>query len=147
MGLDQNIYRKVPIVPCPKHTISDPDGCLECWRLSRGEEVAYFRKVNFLHKWVEDNLNEGRETNCEEIPIHLEALGGLATTCRRVLDDPSLGPELLPTMGRFFFGSTEYDEWYIKDVQAVLDAVLLILSTEMARHPSTPSRYVYSSSW
>jgi hypothetical protein len=97
MGLDQYLFSKGP----------EPDSYCE---------VAYFRKVNFLHKWVEDHLNEGRETNCEYIPFHLEAMAGLAQTCRRVLDNPELGPELLPTMGRFFFGNTDYDEYYFGDV-------------------------------
>ena len=149
MGLDQWIYRKVEKKPCPNcsDTHFTPDGqwCFEC--NEHGEEVAYFRKVNFLHRWVEQHCNDGIESNCDEIPIHLEALAGLEATCRRVLDNPALGPELLPTMGRFFFGSTEYDEWYINDVGSVHEALSEILATEMARHPSTLGQYVYVSSW
>jgi len=149
MGLDQNIYRKPnePVV-CDvcNSTGIDPQwgGMCDCLR---GEEVAYFRKVNFLHKWVEDHLNEGRETNCEDIPFHLEAMAGLIKTCNEVLHHPERGPELLPTMGRFFFGSEAYDEYYLKDVEAVRDALWNILNTELARHPATPHQYVYISSW
>jgi len=148
MGLDQYIYRKTDKV-CDNcnNTRTGANGrwCMECD--PSGEEVAYFRKVNFLHRWVEEHLNEGRQTNCEEIPFHLEAMAGLMATCAQVLDKPELGPELLPTMGRFFFGSEAYDEYYLKDVEAVRDALWNILNTELARHPATPHQYVYISSW
>jgi len=111
------------------------------------DEVAYFRKVNFLHKWVEDHLNEGRETNCEAIPFHLEAMAGLMATCAQVLDKPELGPELLPTMSRFFFGGTDYDEYYLGDVGDVLSALARILAYERERDVPGSGQYVYVSSW
>lgn len=50
--------------------------------------------------------------------------------------------EILPTQAGFFFGGTEYDEWYIQDVErtiAMLDKVL----------EKTPEEayFTYSSSW
>jgi len=78
---------------------------------------------------------------------NLEAMAGLIKTCNEVLHHPERGPELLPTMGRFFFGSEAYDEYYLKDVEAVRDALWNILNTELARHPATPHQYVYISSW
>ena len=124
MGLDQYIYRKTDKV-CDNcnNTRTGANGrwCMECD--PSGEEVAYFRKVNFLHRWVEEHLNEGRQTNCEEIPFHLEAMAGLMATCAQVLDKPELGPELLPTVSRFFFGGTDYDEYYLGDVGDVLSAL------------------------
>ena len=143
MGLDQYLYRGIDPV---QQEVDFGNGKTFTYE-TRGQEVAYFRKVNFLHKWVEDHLNEGRETNCEYIPFHLEAMAGLTQTCATVIADPSLGPELLPTMGRFFFGSEAYDEYYLKDVEAVRDALWNILNTELARHPATPHQYVYISSW
>ena len=143
MGLDQYLYRGNDPV---QQEIDFGNGKTFTYE-TRGQEVAYFRKVNFLHKWVEDHLNEGRETNGEYIPFHLEAMAGLMQTCAQVRAHPELGPELLPTMGRFFFGSEEYDEWYLKDVEAVRDALWNILDTELARHPATPHQYVYISSW
>ena len=139
MGLDQFIER---VRPQPafrgEGQVTEP---------SATEGVAYFRKVNFLHKWVEDHLNEGRETNCEAIPFHLEAMAGLMATCAQVLDKPELGPELLPTMGRFFFGSEDYDEYYLGDVRDVLDALTRILAYERVRDEPGSGQYVYSSSW
>ena len=37
--------------------------------------------------------------------------------CDKVLDDNSLAEELLPTRSGFFFGSTDYDEWYFEDIK------------------------------
>lgn len=128
MGLDQYIERVRP-----EETGND--------------EVAYFRKVNFLHKWVEDHLNDGIETNCQAIPFHLEAMAGLMQTCATVRANPELGPELLPTMSRFFFGSTEYDEWYLKDVADVQNALVDILAYEKGRGEPGSGQYVYVSSW
>jgi hypothetical protein len=36
-----------------------------------------------------------------------------------VLENPKKAHELLPTRAGFFFGSTDYDEWYFKDVEDV----------------------------
>lgn len=43
-----------------------------------------------------------------------DASGGYAEG--RVLADPSLAEELLPTQAGFFFGDTGYDEWYARDL-------------------------------
>lgn len=129
MGLDQNFVR-----------LTGPDE-------DDREEVAYFRKVNFLHLWVEQHLNEGKETNCEQVPMHLEAIAGLAQTCTRVLMYPELGEELLPTVEGFFFGSTEYDNYYLADVESVLSACQEILEYEEHSDPPGSGRYVYWSWW
>lgn len=133
MGLDQYIFRG--------HERREDN------RFVHGEEVAYFRKVNFLHSWVQDHLNGGADNNCTEIPFHLEAMAGLMRTCQQVLVDPNLGPKLLPTMSGFFFGATTYDDYYLGDVRDVLEALVKILDSERDRHPSSPGQYVYYSSW
>lgn len=47
----------------------------------------------------------------------------LLSRCNQVLKDRSKASELLPTMSGFFFGSTEYDEHYFKDVKEVRDYI------------------------
>jgi len=143
MGLDQYLYRGIDPV---QQEVDFGNGKTFTYE-TRGQEVAYFRKVNFLHKWVEDHLNEGRETNCEYIPFHLEAMAGLTQTCATVIADPSLGPELLPTMGRFFFGSEAYDEYYLDDVRDVQAALVRILCDEQACETPGSGQYSYYSSW
>lgn len=51
----------------------------------------------------------------------------LLSRCKQVLEDHSLAETLLPTMPGFFFGSTEYDEYYFENVQEVYDYVENVL--------------------
>ena len=111
--------------------------------------MAYFRKVNFLHLWVEAHVLDGRETNCDDVPMNLEQIAGLAQTCEQVLADPTKGPDVLPTGGRFFFGSTEYDDYYLDDVRDVLAACQQIISLEIEANANglPPAKLCYWSSW
>jgi hypothetical protein len=141
-----------------------------------------FRKVNFLHRWIEQHCNEGRETNCDDIELNLEQVAGLSLTCSKVLEasvlidgvvgdgrsfdpptgewtqhtrpgkviaDPTVAHELLPTQSGFFFGDTEYDEYYLGDVRDVREACLAILEAgeQHHSHGGTPFRIVYWSWW
>jgi hypothetical protein len=63
-----------------------------------------------------------------------------------VLEDPAKAPELLPTQEGFFFGSYEYDEYYLDDLRDTHDMLALELSEE--RLCGEPNVYfVYRSSW
>lgn len=35
----------------------------------------------------------------------------------QIVEDPRVAHELLPTQEGFFFGGTDYDEWYLRDLQ------------------------------
>ena len=79
--------------------------------------LGYFRKVNFLVRFFE---NKGFDVEhqtplCFDRDIAKELLD----LCNQVLEDHSKAKELLPTMGGFFFGSTDYDEYYFKNVEEV----------------------------
>ena len=75
------------------------------------ESVVYFRKVNFVYNFfshkLEDECCLADKSDIEE----------LISRCDKVLADHSLAQELLPTQSGFFFGSTDYDEWYFEDVE------------------------------
>ena len=77
------------------------------------KEIAYFRKVNFLLPFF------GYEENCSDIEIDKCQVEDLVDACKAVLEDHSKAEELLPTTDGFFFGSTEYDDWYFGDVECV----------------------------
>lgn len=47
----------------------------------------------------------------------------LLSRCNEVLNDHSKASELLPTCAGFFFGSTDYDEWYFIDVKKVKEYI------------------------
>ena len=47
---------------------------------------------------------------------------------KRIID-PSVADELLPTASGFFFGSTDYDEYYVMDIEATIDIITKVLET------------------
>ena len=81
------------------------------------KEVGYFRKVNLLFAFCE---NQGILIDQYFAYITKDIALDLIDRCKRVLADHSLAEELLPTQSGFFFGSTEYSEWYFHDVEDVL---------------------------
>ena len=76
-------------------------------------EVAYFRKVNFLIPFF------GYEENCSNIEIDKYQVEDLIEACKEVLANHDKASFLLPTQEGFFFGSTDYDDWYFDDVESV----------------------------
>ena len=91
---------------------------------TKSTEVADFRKVNFLFKFFEDKIGDRNPTTIE---VTTDDLCDLRDRCSRVLLDHTLAEELLPTCSGFFFGSTEYDDDYFKDVLRVLDTCETLL--------------------
>jgi hypothetical protein len=78
--------------------------------------IIYWRKENAIHNWFVKNAQQG-EDNCAEYWVSREQLQELADTCKKVLADRNLAHELLPTSEGFFFGTTQYDEWYFKGLE------------------------------
>ena len=88
--------------------------------------VGYWRKANMIHDWFVKNV-QGGEDQCNPHHVAREQLIELKELCQQVLDNKKLAAELLPTASGFFFGSTDYDEWYFKDLEntvAILDRTL-----------------------
>ena len=83
--------------------------------LNPWKEVAYFRKVNFLLPFFEYG------ENCSRLEIDDYKIDELLFKCKQVLEDHSLAETLLPTLGGFFFGNSEYNDWYFEDVKEVYD--------------------------
>lgn len=102
-------------------------------------EIGYFRKVNFLVKYFE-NKGMGVE-NQHPLEIFKEDAEELAENCRKVLENHDLAEELLPTREGFFFGPTEYDDWYFECVQDVLNFVEDELLPEFNELDSNESIY------
>ena len=80
------------------------------WR-GRIMESAYFRKVNFIYRYFGEKLVD------ESCIVTKAEIEDIIERCKKVLADHSLAKELLPTCDGFFFGSTDYDNWYFKDVE------------------------------
>lgn len=81
-------------------------------------ELGYFRKVNFLVEYF--SLENCVDHICTE-----GELKDLLDKCNTVLEkrDNSISEELLPTTSGFFFGSTDYDEWYYHDIEHVKETL------------------------
>ena len=103
------------------------------------EEVGYWRKANQIHQWFVENVQNG-EDNCAEYCVSKGQLEELLDLCKKILNDNSLAEELLPTASGFFFGGTEYDEWYFDGIENTIEILEGVLS-------DTTADYYYSSSW
>jgi len=103
------------------------------------EEVGYWRKSNQIHRWFVENVQNGND-NCGDYYVGSEKLTELLELCKKVQADHSLAEELLPSASGFFFGGTEYDEWYYTDI----DNTITILEEALEDENSD---FYYSSSW
>ena len=104
-------------------------------------EVAYWRKANGIHQWFVDKCQDGND-DCRAAYVSRDKLTELLNICKQITADNSLAEELLPTQGGFFFGSTEYDEWYFNDIKTTISELESVLA-------DTPEEwwFEYQSSW
>lgn len=151
MGLDMYLYRQRADEP-PISEQLDDDGPL--WNDAKGEfsfdaykawqethQVAYWRKANAIHKWFVDSVQGGVDECQYSDPIGREALAGLVERCKRVLAGVTDAEDALATQSGFFFGGTEYDEWYRQDLEETIKQLEPLLAE---RNGDT---FVYHSSW
>lgn len=104
--------------------------------------VAYWRKANAIHRWFVNNVQNGQD-DCNEYYITREQLKSLMELCEKILADKKKAEELLPTQNGFFFGGTDYDDWYMGDLQYTVDRFKKILSDPAFEK----SDFYYQSSW
>lgn len=133
------------------------------------EEIGYLRKVNSVHNWIIQNVADGvdncqeiylSETDMKELLTTIntvlescELVDGIInngytfengekkmnTEKGKVVKDSSVAEELLPNTEGFFFGSTDYDEWYVNDLKEAKE----ILETAVSEAGSI----YYRASW
>lgn len=105
------------------------------------QEVGYWRKFNALHNWFVENVQDGRD-ECQEAYVPKEKLEELLVILNEIKDGNIEKAEaLLPTTGGFFFGGTEYDEWYFENVNESIPII------EKALSYTDDSDIYYQSSW
>ena len=111
MGLDQYLKKR-------KKNIADAEY----------EEVAYWRKSNQIREWFVNHIEDMEpDSNCQYFEVDEDLLEQLVADCREVLKYKDMAPVLLPTSSGFFFGSTEYDEWYFEDLKETITMVTKVL--------------------
>ena len=137
------------------------------------EAVGQWRKANQIHNWFVQNVQGGEDdcgeyvvsrfqlerlkATCEELLSRVVLAPGKVKNGERMIDgkwlpiyedgvvvsNPEVCAELLPATDGFFFGSTEYDHYYIEDIQntvTILDEVLQTTNFDT-------QTITYSSSW
>lgn len=113
------------------------------------EEAAYWRKANQIHNWFVVNVQDG-EDECRPHDVSIEQLQELVDTCKKVLANHELAEELLPSTSGFFFGGTDYDEWYYQDLQNTinqLEPLIAFENDELNKADKVWVSYEYCSSW
>jgi hypothetical protein len=80
-------------------------------------EAGYWRKANAIHDWFVKNVQDG-EDQCRPHPVSREQLAKLKSLCEKAIAargrdfEEETSEDILPTASGFFFGTTEYDDWY-----------------------------------
>ena len=134
------------------------------------EDIMYWRKANAIHQFLldgrEDNCEEvGVPTRrikelydiCERIIKECPLEDGVvnngqvlingqwvpSTEMGKIMTNQELAAKLLPTTSGFFFGSTDYDQWYYDDIVRTHKVL-----GELMQEPKWDyADYVYNASW
>lgn len=134
-------------------------------------EIGYWRKANQIHKWFVDNVQDGeddcgdyyveREQLQELLDICKKVKEKAIITTGQVLESTSWSEgketknytegrviqnqeeiaQLLPSESGFFFGGTEYNEWYLMKIENTIEIL------EKALKLDKKYSFSYSSSW
>ena len=118
-------------------------------------EVGYWRKANAIHKWFVDNVQEGTD-DCGHYGVSVEQLKKLREDIKEILTDkvriarrlneeivPEKAEEVLPTQSGFFFGGTDYDEYYWDNMKNTLKLLNKLIDDEAYKE----FEFEYHSSW
>lgn len=105
---------------------------------------GYWRKANAIHAWFVRNVQDGVD-NCESFYVSADSLSQLRELCKEVLADRSKAAELLPSQAGFFFGGTDYDEWYFENLEHTVKIIDHALDPEnlVGKYDA----FEYQSSW
>ena len=103
--------------------------------------IGSWRKANAIHRWFVDTCGDGAD-DCRPVYVSRENLENLLDLCNQVKEDNERAPELLPTQEGFFFGSTDYNQWYFRDI----DKTIEILEYAQTLR-DLPFSFYYQASW
>jgi hypothetical protein len=106
-------------------------------------EFMIWRKANAIHKWFVDNVQSG-EDDCKTYYVNIEKLRSLYNDIKEVLTDHTQASYILPTSEGFFFGGTDYDEYYFKDLKRTKDRLKYLFDNEKKFENFG---FYYGSSW
>ena len=104
------------------------------------KEIAYWRKFNALHAWFVKNLQDGVDECQPSRRITRQDVEQIIYILKTVKKTPMAAKVLLPSTDGFFFGSTEYDRFFIQDVYEsieVFQRMLEIVDTQELHYQSS----------
>jgi hypothetical protein len=101
--------------------------------------MGYWRKANQIHNWFVQNIGDGVD-ECQTMFVTREQLEQLKEICIEAIAVPENAPDLLPTGAGFFFGSTEYDQYYFADLNHTLEIINRCLESKF-------DYFEYQASW
>lgn len=137
------------------------------------EKVGYWRKANQIHKWFVENVQDYEDDcdiyevsekqlkelldTCESVYAASQLKKGWVKNGEtyangmwcpmyeegETIVNSTVAEELLPTQDGFFFGSTEYDQYYMDDITKTIDILTKVLETT----DFDTQMVVYCSSW
>ena len=122
-----------------------------------GKELMYWRKANQIHNWFVQNCQGGVD-DCGRYAITVNDLMKLKELCEKILtmtenhkemrytsydatekeevdvrcltsEGVEFAMEHLPSRSGFFFGSTEYDDWYVLELKNTVEQINDTLDT------------------
>lgn len=142
------------------------------------ENVGYWRKANQIHKWFVDHVQDGNDdcgdyyvstqdledllNICKEVDKKSILINGKIKNGEtlkngewivnyidgKVIQNAEEISKLLPTEDGFFFGCTDYDEYYLQEVKDTIEILEKILEEEkILNNKDIYSEFEYSSSW
>ena len=142
------------------------------------EEVGYWRKANQIHNWFVENCQDGVDNCSEYwIPLKkLEELLNICKEIKekailkegkitngykgtengwepiledgKYIENKEVCEKLLPTTSGCFFGSTDYDEYYMHNIENTIKILEPLIEEEKALNNSgIYCDYYYQSSW
>lgn len=145
--LEDELMGDLEVLPESVRPFASPIPSLSSW-YSLSFEVAYWRKANQIHAWFVENVQDGID-ECESHEVSEDDLIDLLSTVSSALleylrSGAKGAAEVLPNAtGGFFFGSTEYDEYYIEQLTETKDLITKALDIV-----NFDQQYVYyRSSW
>ena len=106
-------------------------------------DVGYWRKANQIHNWFVENVQNGVD-DCGEYIVSPSQLRTLLEICKQIhkTKDLKLAEKLLPTTDGFFFGSTDYDDYYFDDIEDTIDSL-----TDVLEKTDFNNEEIYYSAW
>lgn len=138
------------------------------------EEMGYWRKANAIHAWFVENVQEGEDdcgdycVDEEKMQELLDIVNKILDGAKMVkgqivngyryenekktpiledgeiMENAKLAHELLPTQEGFFFGGTDYDQYYIDDLKHTKEILEVCLAEDKNGGCGT---FYYGSSW